>query len=318
MKYFEYSSRASLRDIFITLGNAVEGELLTKAKKASCYSLLLDDTTDVSTTEQMICYIQFWDIYDIQTSFLFIENVFANATSANADALYNLVKSKLDQLGLDYSKLSGLSTDGASVMVGKRGGLVAKIKRDRPSLLAIHCICHRLALACTDTNVHDLLYMKDVESYVTQIWKTFHFSPLKLAALLAAQTEIHKMALSDTSKKMLTKTMKRAGQTRWLSFESAIQSLFQEFVTVVQTLNKFSNDATCYGLMKKITSVKFISAMYILEKILPILADLSRHFQKGSINFSMIVPAIDSTKFKLTAVSAEEISSKINEDFSST
>ncbi|CAC5358527.1 unnamed protein product [Mytilus coruscus] len=138
MEYFEYSSRASLRDIFITLGNAVEGELLTKAKKANCYSLLLDDTTDVSTTEQMICYIQFWDGYDIQTSFLFIENVFANATSANADALYNLVKSKLDQLGLDYSKLSGLSTDGASVMVGKEVALLLKLKgTDHLSLLSI-------------------------------------------------------------------------------------------------------------------------------------------------------------------------------------
>ncbi len=125
------------------------------------------------------------------TSF-FIENVLKNVSSANSENLYNVVKSKLESLGLNIRNLSGVSTDGASVMVGKNGGLVKKLKDDNPALVAIHCICHRLALACVDTNAD----IKEMEGHMTGIWKIFHYSPVKLAALLKAQTEVHKMTLS--------------------------------------------------------------------------------------------------------------------------
>lgn len=53
---------------------------------------------------------------------------------------------------LDLKKISGLCTDGASVMIGKRDGLGAKLKQKNRHLIATHCACHRLALACTDSN----------------------------------------------------------------------------------------------------------------------------------------------------------------------
>lgn len=101
------------------------------------------------------------------TNFLFIEN----ATSDNSQTLHRVLKSRLKSLGLDISKLSGVSTDGASVMVGKRAGLVQRMKADNPALVAIPCICHRLARI--DTNTY-LQYIKEMEAYMTQIWKIFH------------------------------------------------------------------------------------------------------------------------------------------------
>jgi len=156
----------------------------------------------------MICYVQFWNGTCCDTNFLFIENVLENATSANSETLHRMLQSRLQSLGLDIRKLSGVSTDGASVMVGKRAGLVQKMKADNPSLVAIHCICHRLALACIDANT-ELQYIKEMASYMTQIWKIFHYSSVKLAGLLKARTEVHKMTLSETTTKQLTRTMKK-------------------------------------------------------------------------------------------------------------
>ena len=50
---------------------------------------------------------------------------------------------------LDYNtKLFALGSDGASVMLGRRGG-VSKLLMDHvPYLISNHCIAHRLALAC--------------------------------------------------------------------------------------------------------------------------------------------------------------------------
>lgn len=67
----------------------------------------------------------------------------------------------LSNCDLDLNKLPGLSTDGASVMVGKENGVAAKLKREAKMLLNVHCICHRLALECGDANDH-ILYMKTV------------------------------------------------------------------------------------------------------------------------------------------------------------
>ncbi|CAG2195865.1 unnamed protein product [Mytilus edulis] len=275
---------STLLKLLENIGLQTENDLVEKVKAADCFSVLLDDSSDVSTIEQMICYVNFWNGNACDINFLFIENVLKNASFANAENLYTVVKSKLESLGLDMSKLSGVSTDGASVMVGKKEGLVKRLKDDNPALVAIHCICHRLALACIDTCA-DLQYIKEMEGHMTHIWKIFHYSPVKLAALMKAQTEFHKMTLSEPARKLLTRTMKKACQTRWLSFNNAVQSLYQELVPVIQTLNMFSGDATSYGLMKKITHLKFYGTLYILQSVLLILSDLSKLFQKGKCQF---------------------------------
>ena len=81
----------------------------------------------------------------------------------------------------DYhsARIVSLASDGASVMMGKTGGLAAKL-RDKhcPTLLNIHCVCHRLALACTHS-VADIAQVGRVETNLRQLWKYFDNSPCK-------------------------------------------------------------------------------------------------------------------------------------------
>ena len=43
-------------------------------------------------------------------------------------------------------KVVGFGSDGASVMVGSRNGVVAMLKADVPYLVDIHCLAHKLDL----------------------------------------------------------------------------------------------------------------------------------------------------------------------------
>lgn len=90
---------------------------------------------------------------------------------------------------------------------------------------------------------------------------------------------------------MVAKKLKKACDARWLSFSSAIQSLYTGLVAVLQTLKQLKQDpgqpAAC-GLLKKINKVKFISAVYLLKWILPILATLNKSFQNGATNYASI------------------------------
>ena len=120
---------------------------------------------------------------------------------------------------------------------------------------------------------------------------------------------------------MVTKKLKKACDTRWLSFNSAVQSLYTDLVAVVQTLKQLKQDPNqpaAYGLLKKIKKVKFIGVVYILKWILPILATLSKSFQKGAINYASIKPSIDHSKDKLNEVkSREEAIKQLKQDLSS-
>lgn len=55
------------------------------------------------------------------------------------------------------------------------------------------------------------------------------------------------------------------------------------------------NKPTADGLLKRMTSFKFVGAMAVLNHILPTLSSLSKVFQEGTINFRSIQPAIDHT-----------------------
>ena len=70
----------------------------------------------------------------------------------------------------------GLATDGASVMVGKQNGVAARFRIVNPKLINLHCVCHRLALAATDT-CSELKPIKSIESVLRQLWYYFQNSP---------------------------------------------------------------------------------------------------------------------------------------------
>ncbi|VDI53199.1 Hypothetical predicted protein [Mytilus galloprovincialis] len=79
-------------------------------------------------------------------------------------------------------------------MVGKKNRVAAKLKNIVPTLLSVHCICHRLALACTDTN-KDIEYISTIDRILTQLWKYFDDSPKRTAALRKTQLQMHQIAI---------------------------------------------------------------------------------------------------------------------------
>ena len=306
LKYFKHRSSESYREIFLTIGQEVEKQILNKLSKVSSYGLMVDDMSDISVKEQMICYIQFVDpdTHLVRTDFLFIKDILENSDSADSKALSNALFNFLDENILNIKNVCGLATDGASVMVGRKGGLATLLKKQNPSLISVHCVCHRLALACTDTNT-ELKIIGDMELTLLQLWKLFHYSPKKLACFIKSLAEYRKMIIAPKSRKKVGKLLKRACKTRWLSFESSIVAIFEDFIPVLQTLNKLESDATAFGLLKKMNKVLFLGLVYILYFVLPVLARVSRIFQRGFVSFALIGPTLESAKFELTSLVEE-------------
>ena len=137
IKFFMHRSQQSIIEIFQAIGDELRDRTIGAITKCSAVGLLCDDAMDVSVVEQFIGFVQFYDSgqQNVEVKFLFAEDALENSDSANSQALYDIVIKQFESIGL--RKLTGLCTDGASVMVDKREGLAAKL----------HCVCHKLALA---------------------------------------------------------------------------------------------------------------------------------------------------------------------------
>lgn len=188
--------------MFILMGEMVKSEIVEKSQRASFMGLLIDEVMDIAQREQLVSFIRYvdQDTYKVKTDFLAVNDILESSTSANAETIKSVVVKQLSDCDLDINKLSGLSTDGASVMVSKENGVAAKLKREVKMLLDVHCICHRLALACGDANDH-FSYIKTVEKVLIRLWSFFHNSGKRTAAYTKAVIASAELQISHSAKK---------------------------------------------------------------------------------------------------------------------
>ena len=198
-------------------------------------------------------------------SFL-VQMIFVESESANAETITRTLVTELNHCDLSVGKLNGLCTDGASVMTGKTSGVANRLKELNKHLVSVHCICHKLSLACCDTN-DDMAYMQEVERWLFQIWKFFENSPKRLAAYLKTQLNVKK--LQEPSKEAKDKCVRRlakATRTRWLSIAKAVESVHKDYVPLMLTLKQLDQkDAQASGLLGKMHKVKFIGVVTVMH-----------------------------------------------------
>lgn len=315
IRRFDHRSQGSQRELFLLLGQALKDEIVKKVKNANSYGLMVDEATDVSVVEQLISFIQFANPETgvPEVHFLSIQDVLENSTSANAATIVKLIREELSKDGLDINKLSSLASDGASVMTGSRNGVAAKLRETVPTLINIHCICHRLALACNDAN-DSLTPISQVETVLRQLWSFFENSAARSAVYVQISSEMKELeSMSEKSKEKLATKVQKACRTRWLSLDKSVESVCRNLPALLQTLRWYQNkdsNPTAIGLLKKLKKPDFIGVLYILKGVLPVLSTLSKVFQKGSISFSRISAAIKASKDSLNRLVQENITVK--------
>lgn len=176
IKSFQHRSPGSEREIIQLIAKVIQDEIVDQVKSSTTFGILMDDMTDVTCKEQIIVFVQYYCRQDekVKTKFLSVESVLeqSDSCSANADTLMKVLCSKLNELGLDITKVGGMASHGAAVMLGCSNGVAAKLKAIAPSVIVVHCICHWLALACADSN-QDLRHTQKVIAYLVELWKLF-------------------------------------------------------------------------------------------------------------------------------------------------
>ena len=108
--------------------------------------------TDSAIQEQDIVFVRVCVVGKIAVSFLGIENTPKADAEGVTASIVRAVEVSLDTtMPVFNKKVVSIATDGgASVMTGRRAGVVALLRENQPALLGVHCFAHRLELACRD------------------------------------------------------------------------------------------------------------------------------------------------------------------------
>ncbi|CAI7915917.1 unnamed protein product, partial [Closterium sp. NIES-53] len=99
--------------------------------------------TYYTTGKHLILFITFVRDFKVVTEFMALLTV----EKADAASLLGVLLSHLLAVGVDLQCIAGISTDGANVMMGCKGGLTTRLRVRIPHLVSSHCIAHREALA---------------------------------------------------------------------------------------------------------------------------------------------------------------------------
>ena len=121
---------------------------ITNDVSGQWYTIMVDETTDMSNTEQLVFCIRYVDSnLEVHEEFIGLYSL----ESTSAESLFSTIKDILLRMNLRIKKCRGQSYDGASSMSGHKSGVAKKIMDLESRALYTHCYGHALNLAAQDS-----------------------------------------------------------------------------------------------------------------------------------------------------------------------
>jgi hypothetical protein len=106
MKHFNHSSAGSICEMFLSIGDIITEDLVQEINMTDCFGLMIDEVTDISLIEQLVCFIQYVDRAGCPTiQFLFTADILKESDSADTATNVKVIQEKLEDLGIDIRKL---------------------------------------------------------------------------------------------------------------------------------------------------------------------------------------------------------------------
>ncbi|KAH7421532.1 hypothetical protein KP509_13G062500 [Ceratopteris richardii] len=243
-------------------------QLILDIRASPFYSLLIDESTDQAGKGPTKCAF---------VELLAVEN-------ANAKCIYDAISAFINENMLDIRKLIAIATNGASVMIGHKTGVLSRFQESMPHIMGVHCIAHRQALAAKDgfaTHPNIFAFVDKVANKVyswlgksskrhEELWKIMHeYDMLDTRAL-----QIHSV--------------------RWLSRGQVMERLVNIMSAI---LHQWEHSEKKWYKSITIFAVQFM--IHFLVDVLNELNKLNMEFQWHDMDVTIISALLDLTIEKL-------------------
>ena len=205
-------------DLIECIDSVIQDQIDEEVQQCSFLSVQVDETTVVSTKEQLSAIIRLDKKDDVVERFLKCYNVSSDRT---APAISSIVKDVLIHYGDSVlNKLIMQTYDGASVMSGHISGVQTLVRGDYPFAYFFHCTAHCINL---------VLYQSASSIPLVRVF----FANVAAFSTFACNSPRSKDVLHSSGI-----DIPKPGETRWYYCSRTISALYDKYKTLLDLLER--------------------------------------------------------------------------------
>ena len=240
--------------------------------KHSFFSIIIDETTDVSTCKQLAIITRSYDSKTRKVKCNLYDLI--ELAGSSAEMLFQAICRSFVKESIPLSNIIGFAADTTNVMFGEHNSVASRLKEKVPHVYLMQCICHSAHL-CASHACEKL--PRTAEDLLHDVYNYFCHSAKRQSELKEFQyfteTEPHKLL--------------RTSQTRWLSLHSCVTRLIEQwdallhyFQMAVQRDNLLVTEKILSSMQNPIWKLYY----FFLEFVLPKFTGLNLMFQSAKVS----------------------------------
>lgn len=277
-----YISKTTQNDLIQVCGDQIREVILERVKKAKYYSVVFDETTDVSNISQMsvvITYIYCNKRYEDFVDFLNVHDaaygsldVELGEPKVTGKILGKLVLNKLKEYGLNLNYCIGVGTDGCSLMTSEQVGAVNEIKKEAANAFRCPCFNHALNLSIAKSS--NVSSIRNSIGTMKETTAFFNASAKRMYVL----------------KQICGEKLQSLCETRWSERITAVADFSSNLEKIIETLDNISgwNDTQSSSkakmLCNSLTDIDFIISIHSQMAVLYLFLPITKLFQSKTID----------------------------------
>ena len=178
-----YTSYCSHLDLLTAINATVEEKIDENLRESPFIGLVIDESTDVSVYKKLVMYARV--VIKGHPAIHFLQDV--NIIDGKAETIVKALEKFFTDKDLEMAKVTSMASDGASVMVGRKSGVGARLRSEYvPYLVQVHCIAHRLALAAANA-CKKVQYFDQFQRTIKQVYRFYANSAVRYNSLRELQ-----------------------------------------------------------------------------------------------------------------------------------
>lgn len=129
-----------------------EKDNLVEYLKSAKFSVLVDETTDISTNKMICIIVRYYNsnVERIVSSFYELLEVHKISSASTAKNLFNMVISAFENQNIPLDNIIGFGSDGCNTMMGEYNSVASRFKEQCPGIIIMKCICHSFHLCASE------------------------------------------------------------------------------------------------------------------------------------------------------------------------
>lgn len=262
-------------------GKVAENKLIETLQKNK-FSLIVDESTDRSSTKHLALIVRTAVDFHVEDSFLCLIPV----VDGTATALHNACTKYFDEKNIPYKQnMVGFAADGTNSMFGQHHSLSTLFAKDIPDLFLMKCICHSFHL-CASYACKKL--PRGVEDFARDVYNYIQNSPKRFGDYKDFQCFVN----------VKPHKLLHPAQTRWLSLLQVVKRLLEQlpalklyFQSAVLTDRLLAAQSILDKCMEPTTELY----LEFLNFVLPYFNDLNKEMQSESPKLYLLYEKIFTT-----------------------